>query len=200
METTIKPVFVWHPYCNGLNMFGSECEVVDTPDPQVKIFRFKEGCTWGGSYEFNRSCEPGTVQRIAVFNHWCKSPEEEEKCNVDIKCEGHYRVTACLDVPPGYIVVLEGTTKPEPKAVDPVLALLANDAERTRLDSIENTIALAVEKGGRMVLSALKRKTNSYRFGEDWDKALQNLVEQGELETETDEKGRVWVSITSVVS
>jgi hypothetical protein len=176
---------------NGI--FRAGCELEDGPDPSAKTFRFKE---WAGretDSPFSYPCgmkddgsgPRGKLRYIIV----------RENGVVDT-----YRVTAQLDTPPGYVGAYEATTKPEAKPEVVVSEAADNDAERTRFTAIEDKIVSCLEKGGRMVLSALKRKTHAYRFGEDWEKCLQNLTEQGELETKTDDAGRVWVNTTTAVT
>jgi hypothetical protein len=181
-------------------IFRTFCEMEDTPDPEVKIFRFKE---WPGKFpdapyypagiKNDGSGPRGRLRYINAYSYW--------NSDFDIgKVVGRYRVTAQLDAPPGYVGAYEATTKPEAKPEVVVSEAAGNDAERTRLTAIEDKIVSCLEKGGRMVLSALKRKTHAYRFGEDWEKCLQNLTEQGELETKTDDAGRVWVNTTTAVT
>jgi hypothetical protein len=179
-------------------IFRAACEIEDGPDPEVKTFRFKE---WAGRFPdspFSYPCgmkndgsgPRGKLRYIIV---------RDNDSGSDVVAR--YRVTAQLETPPGYVGAYEATTKPEVVVSEVVVSEAAgNEAERTRLTAIEDKIVSCLEKGGRMVLSALKRKTHAYRFGEDWEKCLQNLTEQGELETKTDDAGRVWVCTTSAVT
>lgn len=178
------------------------CEMHDTPDPEVKIFRFKQ---WDQLPESRpNDYQPGLkrdgsgligrARLISVYSWW-NSEDDQDRGE-----RTWYRVTARLETPPGYVDAYEATTRPEPKPEVVVSDAADHDAERTRLTAIEDKIVSCLEKGGRMVLSALKRKTHAYRFGDDWEKCLKSLTEQGELETTTDDAGRVWVCTTSGVT
>ena len=166
-----KAVRVWIGYCNGLAIFSTFCEVVDTDDPEVKIFRFKEGCKWGA---WDGSKDPRSVKKLAVGTVG--------------ECEGRYRVTAALDVPPGYVAILEGTTKPEtaPEESAPV-----NETEVR----CELAIIAALDTEPRMTLRTLKRKVSSHRFPA-FDECLKRLADQGELSVSPDpaQPQRTWVS------
>ncbi len=173
-------------------VFGSTCEIEDTPDPGTKVFRFKEGCNWGMHGDTGPR---GPLRFINVYSApaWISDSETFDPG----RQLAQYRVTKQLETPPGYVGAYEGTTKPAPKVVEAPDLEAEKDRERTRLTTIEDAIILALDKGGRMVLSALKRKTHSYRFGEDWEKCLHHLAEQGELEIQTDGAGRQWVCTTT---
>jgi hypothetical protein len=185
--------------CPQEGIFQTVCDVEDTPDPEVKHFLFKQwpgkcpGTTYYESGIKNDGSGPrGRLRYISAYSYWNN--------DFDIGERTRYRVTAQLETPPGYVGAYEATTKPEVVHEVVVSEAAGDDAERTRLTTIEDKIVSCLEKGGRMVLSALKRKTHAYRFGEDWETCLKNLTEQGELETKTDDAGRVWVCTTSVVT
>jgi hypothetical protein len=151
----------------GGGMFRSACDVLDTADPSVKVFRFKEGCQWGSTNGVVKPASPDAIWTLTIYSHWSE---------FDVgKKEGVYRITAVLDVPPGCIAAYEGTTKPE------VQPASANDDTEDRRFQIENSIMLALESEPCMPLSTLKRKTHAYRHGLQWDACLNRMAEAGDL-------------------
>src|SRR6266852_9249154 len=100
--TTEKVALVWIHYCNGLGMFRSACEVLDTPEPETKVFRFKEGCEWG---MWDGSKKPTDVRKLVLYSSWSEFAVGQR--------EGQYRITRALELLPGSVAVLEGTTRPE---------------------------------------------------------------------------------------
>jgi hypothetical protein len=165
------------------------CEVEDTPDPEVKHFRFK---AWPSGFQsgMRDGVPDGDLRYITVYSHWSEFDVGEK--------EGSYRVTAKLETPDGYVGAFEGTTKPKP-ADKPATPDNRPDAERAL--KIEDAIMTALEREPRMSLRTLKRKTNAHRFSE-WESVLKKLADEGELTIEEVpglSKARTWVALASDV-
>ena len=88
-----------------LGMIYASCEVVDTPDPETKIFRFKE---WTKD-DFNGNEVRPNGKLCSIIVH------EQPRWRMDLpggpKKLGEYRVTAELETPHGYVAAYEATTK-----------------------------------------------------------------------------------------
>jgi hypothetical protein len=175
-------------------IFQTTCEVEDTADPEVKIFRFKSwpgphasGLRWSGIREDGLPSFPLRV--ISVYSYW----PTVEGGDVGEK-EGTYRVTAKLETPNGYVGAYEGTTKPVPKEIDTPAVSDGRDTERAF--KIEDAIMTALEREPLMSLRTLKRKTNAHRFGPAFDECLKSLADEGELTVETIQN-RTWVALAS---
>jgi hypothetical protein len=183
-STSEKAALVWIHYCNGLGMFRTTCEVIDTEDPQNKIFRFREGCNWG---MWDGSKKPSDVRELAIYSHWSEWDVGKE--------EGDYRVTATRDIPAGYIAVLEGTTKPE---IRQEYTPAVNDIEQAKC---ELAIMAALESEPRMTLRTLKRKVSAHRFAGAWDGCFKKLTDEGEIQVEADPAmpQRTWVTLAASV-
>lgn len=160
----------------GYGIFRSTCEVLDTSDPDTKIFRFKEGCNW--------ETDGRHARRIGVYSHW-------SEFDVGPK-EGSYRVCAVLETPPGYVAVLEGTTKPE--VLEPSPPDISDESVRCEL-----AIMAALESEPRMTMRELKRKVSGHRFAGVWDECLRRLCDEGEIKTEPDPTTpqRTWVVLAA---
>src|SRR5208282_1315269 len=135
-------------------IFRTKCEVEGTPDPEVKIFRFR---SWPADIMACSMSDDGSgpsmLRFISVYASWVPDVSVGEK-------EGRYRVTRKLETPDGYVGAFEGTTKPKP-AEKPVTPDNGRDAERAL--KIEDAIMTALESEPRMSLRTLKRKTNANR-------------------------------------
>jgi hypothetical protein len=163
------------------------CEVEDTPDPEVKHFRFK---AWPSGFQsgMRDGVPDGDLRYITVYSHWSEFDVGE--------VEGRYRVIAKLETPEGYVGAFEGTTKPKP-ADKPATPDNRPDAERAL--KIEDAIMTALEREPRITLRTLKRKTNANRVGQAWDDCLKSLADDGELRIEQDPQSaqRTWVVLAS---
>ena len=172
-----KTVFV-HPQEGILRTL---CEMTDTEDPELKIFRFKE---WPGNRQSGMRAdgsEPiGQVRIIDVFSYWNNDHDIGT-------IEGSYRVTKKLDAPPEYVAAYEATTKPLPASV---AEMESNAAGRCEL-----AIMSALESEERMTLRALKRKISAHRFPQ-FDAVVQRLSDEGEIQVQADpgHAQRTWVS------
>jgi hypothetical protein len=169
------------------------CEVEDTPDPEVKHFRFRAWPTEGFQSGMRDGLPDFPLRYISVYSHWSEFDVGEK--------EGSYRVTAKLETPDGYVGAFEGTTKPKP-ADKPAAPDNRPDAERAL--KIEDAIMSALEREPRMTLRTLKRKTHAERFGQAWDDCLKSLSDEGELTIENERgltnRGRTWVALASVTT
>jgi hypothetical protein len=165
-------------------IFRSVCDVEDTADPEVKIFRFREGVNWGS---FNCP-KPRAITRLHVYHHW-------EEFDVG-ECEGKYRVAAVLETQPGYIAVFQGTTKPE--EIREVSSPNHANEDDCRC---ELAIMEALDKEPRLTLRTLKRKVNANRFPA-FDECLKRLANEGELSVEPDTAmpQRTWVTAVAVAN
>ena len=169
-----KAVLVLGPV---FGIFSTVAEVLDSPEDGNKIFRFREGCKW--------HAEANGVKSISVWSHWPEKDTGTEEPGVK---EGSYRICKKLDTLPGYVAVLEGTTKSEPKTED-TRPVVSSEALRC-----EDAIMQALESEPRMPLRALKRKTHAHRFGAQWDDCLQDLADAGEIRLE-EAGARTWVTL-----
>ena len=162
----------------GFGILRTTCEVLETSDPDNKIFHFKEGCAW----------RPGarSARKIHLYAHWSEFDVGPE--------EGSYRVCARLETPPGYVAVLEGTTKPE--VIEHLPPDISDEALRC-----EMAIMAALESESRVSQRELRRKTSSHRFGSMWDVCLRRLADAGDITIETDKsianQPRTWVSLSA---
>lgn len=161
-------------------IFHSVCEVQDTPDPETKIFLFKDGCEWKAARY--------RIRGISLWEWWPTNLQEEiERAPIPVP-NSKYRVLRNLEAPPGYVAVLECTTRPESRPVEhePV----SNDVSKC-----EAAILEALADGSRMTLYNLKRKTHAERFGAMFEKCLGSLEDAGEIRLEQDATvaKRTWV-------
>jgi hypothetical protein len=180
-----KSVLVLGPV---FGIFPTVAEVLDSPEgPENKIFRFRDAeCPeYRNRGEWSERWH--RVKSINVYSYWPPPNSLDEPG----EREGEYRVCRRLETPPGYIAVLEGTTKPkaEPAASAPV------DPEAGKC---EQAIIDAMAAEPRMSLYALKRKTHAERFGLDlWEKCIKALTDTGEIRLETERgltsRERTWV-------
>ena len=167
-----------------LGMIYASCEVVDTPDPETKIFRFKE---WTKD-DFNGNEVRPNGKLCSIIVH------EQPRWRMDLpggpKKLGEYRVTAELETPHGYVAAYEATTKAEPETTKDS----APDTESSRVFSAEDAIMSALETVGRLTLRDLKRKVSAHRFP-NFDDCIQALADEGELSLEPDAEypKRMWV-------
>ena len=182
MSTVEKTALVSH--ANGI--FRTTCEVLDTPDPDNKIFRFKDGCTWGSAYSPYPKPKPRQITFVSIFSLWKSEFEVGEK-------EGRYRITRVLEPTDGYSVVLEGTTKPE---VQPTAA----PVEDTRC---ELAILAALESEPRITLRDLRRKVHAYRYP-SFHACLKRLHIEGKLQILAErgltDKERTWIITSDCIS
>ncbi len=174
----------------GGGIFRSACDVLDTAHPDVKVFRFKEGCQWGSTNGVVKPASPNAIWHLTIYSHWSEW---------DVgKKEGAYRVTTVLDTPPGYIAAYEGTTKPEVKSDN------AEDDTQDRRVKIEDAILLALESEPCMSLRELRRKTHAERYGQWWDSCLKRLEDDGDVVIEErragNGKSRTWVLTPTAVT
>jgi hypothetical protein len=164
-------------------IFRTTCEVEDTADAEVKVFRFKN---WPADCSGIRGGLPdGDLRYITVYSRWSEFDVGEQ--------EGCYRVTAKLETPEGFVAAFAGTTKPAPK---PVIVPTSSDSPAPK---IEDAIMCALERESRMTLRTLRRKTNAHRFGQSWDDCLKRLADAGELRIEQDPQSaqRTWIVLAS---
>jgi hypothetical protein len=172
----------------GFGILRTTCEVLDTSDPDNKIFRFKEGCVWRPDYTKGRPWKPDVrrARHVHLYAHWSEFDVGPD--------EGSYRVCARLETPPGYLAVLEGTTKPE--VIEHLPPDISDEALRCEL-----AIMAALESEPRVSQRELRRKTSSHRFGSMWDVCLRRLAEVGDITIETDKsianQPRTWVSLSA---
>jgi hypothetical protein len=168
----------------GCGIFSTVCEVLDTPDPDTKVFRFKDGARWGSTHADPKP-QPEAVRHISIYSHW-------SEMDVGAK-DGAYRVTAALEIPPGYIAVLEGTTKPQIQQE----SVVNGNGDETRC---EIAIMAALESEPSMSLRRLKRKISAHRLPA-FDVCLKRLAELGELRTfvkrNIANQNRTWVELAA---
>lgn len=166
-----------------LGMICASCEVVDTPDPEIKIFRFKE---WSKD-DFNGHEVRPNGKLCSIIVH------EQPRWGMDLPGRpnviGRYRVTAELETPHGYVAAYEATTKPEPETPKE-----APGTESSPSLAAEEAIMSVLETVGRMTLRDLKRKVSAHRFP-NFDDCLRTLADEGELSLEPDAEypKRMWV-------
>jgi hypothetical protein len=168
-------------FFRGNGIFSSRCEMLDGSDLETKIFRFADGCKWGMMHDGPRP-GPADVRVVTVYSSWGLENSQRE---------GRYRVTAVLDPQPGYIAVLEGTTKP----VVEVEVRADESAMRCEL-----AIMAALEKQPRLSLRELRRKISAHRFAA-FDASLKKLADAGEITIET-KRGltnneRTWIALSA---
>ena len=171
-------------------IFRSTCDVLDTSDPDVKVFRFKEGCQWGSTNGVVKPASPDAIWHLTIYSHWSE---------FDVgKKEGTYRVTAVLDTPSGCIAAYEGTTKPEAQPAN------TDGYAQDKRFKIESLIMLALESEPRMPLREIRRKTHAERYGQQWVSCLKRLVDAGDVLIEERRtisgRFRTWVTGTASVS
>jgi hypothetical protein len=161
-------------------IFRSVCEVQDTPDPETKILRFREGCEWKAARY--------RIRGISLWAYWPQNLQEEiERAPIPVP-NSKYRVLRKLETLPGYAAVLECTTRAEAMPVEhePV----SNDVIKC-----ESAILDALADEPRLTLYNLKRKTHAERYGELFEKCLSSLEDVGEIRLEQDATvaKRTWV-------
>jgi len=187
-EAIDNTAVIIHGPCYGV--LDTRCEMVDTADPETKIFRFKEGCRWLSDVERK---QPGSkpVRKIHVFSYW-PAPEDtlDPVKGIPGTCVARYRVIAELDPPTGFVAVLKGTTRPMPTA--PAEATVnVEDAK------CEAAILKALQAEPRMNMRSLKRKCHADRFGSDvWEKCIKQLTEAAEIKIRAEQFGRIWVELS----
>src|SRR6202042_745531 len=127
------------------SIFSTTCEMLDTSDPDNKIFRFRDDCKWGHN-AYGKPAAAREVRGLSTWTHW-------SEFDVGTK-EAEYRVIAVLEPPPGYRVALEGTTKP--KVIEPLPPDISDEESRC-----EQAIMAALESEPRVSQRELRRKTSS---------------------------------------
>jgi hypothetical protein len=173
-----KPVVLLGRGNPCFSIFSTTCEMLDTADPDNKIFRFKADCKWSTNAH-GKPAAASEVRKVNVFTHWSE---------FDVgACEGKYRVTGVLDAPDGYRAVLEATCKPEVQHVP--------DEEPEGDTRCEDAIMGALQ-GGRMSLRDLQRKTHANRYPQ-WADCLQRLAADGDITIDVVER-RTWVTLVTV--
>ena len=168
-------------YGETFGTFRSVCEVQDTQDPVTKILRFKDSSTWKAAR-----------YRIRGISLWEWLPtnlqEEIERAPIPVP-NSKYRVLRSLEAPPGYVAVIECTTRPESRPVE------HEPPVRNDVIKCEAAILEALADESRMTLYKLKRKTHAERFGAMFEKCLSSLEDAGEIRLEQDATvaKRTWV-------
>jgi len=182
-----------------MGIFTTTCEVLDTPDPETKIFRFKEwpGIPDGWHYNQGGLEKDGAggwrpVGALRIISVYSASEYDRTGKGRDMGEElGRYRVTAKLPAPDGYVGVYEGTTLPEEKESEP-----EPTPDSGRAITVEDMILSALDSVPRMTLRDLKRKLSAHRYPL-FDECLRGLADEGALTIEPDAEypKRMWVGI-----